>query len=546
MDAQDSRQLARWQFRVDPAARKVLFVPPPRGLTAERAQDLLFDPNLIVVVRDGAEPARLVQREQFTLPHILWEISPSLFEAVQRGQTAAPAGFDGGPWEDVPRPSGVEATRITRLLLKNYRCFEAREVSFGPGFNVLIGRNGAGKTAVLDAVAELLRHAVRALSGLESTTLLSKEDVRVAAFQRGEIPVEEPQTPAEIDASLWMFGDDLGTEYGFQVIAGHGSLWHGTGRPISFLNVLDFVRLSVQSGYDVPLPVLAYYRTGRAWAPSAANGTPIDERSRLAGFSDWDQPAVNMRPLEHWWSRMELLRAQRGVSLGVLEAVKNTVLRSLGAEEYEDVRYDAALQALAAKRRGGPWLPFRRLSDGVRNMLGMVADLAVRCARLNPHFGVDAPQKTSGIALIDELDLHLHPAWQRRIVDDLRSAFPLVQFLTTTHSPSILQSLHDGRLIGLDGDPPEHPADKSIEDILEVVMGIEKPQKSRRWHAMVEAARAYQQALEGAREASPEQKEALKTELDRLLEPYRDNPAYVAFLQLKRTASGLDAEGEAS
>ncbi|MEP7126261.1 MAG: AAA family ATPase [Byssovorax sp.] len=544
MHAEDSRRIARWHFRMDPDARRVFFVRPPAGITAERAQELAFEPNLLVVVREEVGAPRIVGREHYSMPHVLWEISPAMLDAARIGAVAKPPGFDAGLWEEVPAPDDVEPFCIQRMTLDNYRCFQARNLVFQRGFNVLIGGNGSGKTAVLDALAEVFRRAIHALSGQESATMLSIEDVRVAAFQRAEVPVEEPQYPAEISPAFALFGDEMGGEYGWRVRSEHGGTWMGTGRVLSSLNVLDFARLSVQSGYDVPLPVFAYYRTSRAWADSSAtNGGAHDERSRLTGYTGWDRPAVDIRPLEHWWNRMELLRAQRGVSLGVLDAVRATVVRSLGSD-YDDVRFDAELQGLAAKRAGGPWMPFRRLSDGARNMFGMVADLAVRCARLNPHFGHQAPEKTSGIVLVDELDLHLHPSWQRRIIGDLRTAFPLVQFIATTHSPLILQSLHGGSLISLDQGTWEHPADRSIEDILELDMGIPMPQKSRRFQEMVAAAAEYQRALEGVKQITSEQKEVLKRRLDVLMEPYGDNPAYVAFLQLKRVASNLDAEVE--
>lgn len=541
MDAVSSRLLARWVFKMDPSARRVLFVHPPEGFPSAHAPDLAFKPNLLVVLRETAEPERVVERDRFVMPHTLWELNPIAFQAVEQGTLAKPRGFEMGRWEEVPPPDAPGPFRVARVTLRNIRCFENKTLAFEPGFNILIGGNSSGKTTVLDALAEVFQRPIRALCGQEEAAFFSMEDVRRAEVRGGEVPVEEPQYPADVDTSLSMFGDDLDKEYGWSVTAEHGGVWMGTGRPVSFVNVLDFARLSVQSGYDVALPVYAYYRTGRAWtAGEAGNGASSDERSRLAGYSGWDRPSVDIRPLEQWWNRMELLRAQRGGSLGVLDAVRRAVLQSLGSSEYEDVRYDADLLGLAAKRVGGPWLPFRKLSDGTRNMFGMVADLAMRCARLNPHFGAEATEKTSGVVLVDELDLHLHPRWQRRIVADLRAAFPRVQFIATTHSPSILQSLHGGALISLDGKVPEHPADMSIEDILRVLMDVEDPQKSSRWLDMVKAARTYQQALDGAREATAEEKARLREDLDRLLEPYGDNPAYVAFLQLRRAAAGVD------
>ncbi len=82
----------------------------------------------------------------------------------------------------------------------------------------------------------------------------------------------------------------------------------------------------------------------------------------------------------------------------------------------------------------------------------MLADISYRAIRLNPHLEQDAAKKTKGIVLIDELDMHLHPKWQRRIVQDLQNAFPDMQFIATTHSPFILQSLESGQVIDLNLD----------------------------------------------------------------------------------------------
>ena len=89
----------------------------------------------------------------------------------------------------------------------------------------------------------------------------------------------------------------------------------------------------------------------------------------------------------------------------------------------------------------GRLTPFYHLSDGYRNTLAMAADIAVRAATLNPALSSLAMEETPGVVLIDEIDLHLHPKWQRQIVEDLRGAFPKIQFVATTHSPFIIQSL---------------------------------------------------------------------------------------------------------
>ena len=89
----------------------------------------------------------------------------------------------------------------------------------------------------------------------------------------------------------------------------------------------------------------------------------------------------------------------------------------------------------------GDTMKVAQLSDGIRNMLAMIGDLAWRCIKLNPHLGTEAVLASTGVVLIDELDMHLHPGWQQRVADQLMEAFPKIQFIVTTHSPQVLSSV---------------------------------------------------------------------------------------------------------
>jgi len=86
-------------------------------------------------------------------------------------------------------------------------------------------------------------------------------------------------------------------------------------------------------------------------------------------------------------------------------------------------------------------LPVSWLSDGLRAVFSMVADIAYRCVKLNPHLGENACVETNGIVLIDEVDIFLHPSWQQRIIGDLQRTFPNIQFIVTTHSPQVVSSV---------------------------------------------------------------------------------------------------------
>jgi predicted ATP-binding protein involved in virulence len=179
------------------------------------------------------------------------------------------------------------------------------------------------------------------------------------------------------------------------------------------------------------------------------------------------------------------------------------------------------------------------LSDGFRTMLVMIADIAYRAAVLNPQLGKEAAQKTPGVVLIDEIDLHLHPLWQRRVVEDLKRTFPQIQFIATTHSEHIIQSLRTGELIDLnspDSVPKAEYENKSIEYIAENVMDVPTPYRSDRYQRMMETAQKYYKMIQEANGATPEEIERLKVELDELIEPFSDNVAYHAFLKMERAA----------
>jgi predicted ATP-binding protein involved in virulence len=87
------------------------------------------------------------------------------------------------------------------------------------------------------------------------------------------------------------------------------------------------------------------------------------------------------------------------------------------------------------------FVPLSQLSDGLRNMVVMISDIAFRCYKLNPHFEFDAALKTTGIVIIDEVDMFLHPSWQQLVISALQKAFPNIQFVVTTHSPQVLTTV---------------------------------------------------------------------------------------------------------
>jgi predicted ATP-binding protein involved in virulence len=189
--------------------------------------------------------------------------------------------------------------------------------------------------------------------------------------------------------------------------------------------------------------------------------------------------------------------------------------------------------------KDGQIFPMSDMSDGYRTMVAIIGDIACKAALLNPHLNENSIEETPGVVLIDELDQHLHPRWQRRIIEDLRRTFPKIQFICTTHSPFLIQSLGNARLIDLGADKTSSAnfSAQSIEDIVESVQNVEMPQRSSRYLAMFKAAEEYFALLRSAQNVNDIELEALKNKLDELSIPFSDDPAFQALLKQERIAA---------
>ena len=121
-------------------------------------------------------------------------------------------------------------------------------------------------------------------------------------------------------------------------------------------------------------------------------------------------------------------------------------------------------------------MPFSQLSDGYKNTISMVADIAYRMYTLNPQLKEDAICLTPGVILIDEVDLHLHPRWQHLILTDLRRIFPNVQFIVTTHAPAVISSVKSENLVILRNNEVLYASSETygndINSILKEIMDV--------------------------------------------------------------------------
>ncbi len=427
--------------------------------------------------------------------------------------------------------------KIEKIKIKNFKGFSDEEFELNSRFTVFIGDNAKGKTSILDALAVAVGSYLRGIDVAKHEARgIDKKEVRVKTIE-GQ---PRPQLPVEIET----FGEINGIELSEGWKRSVNKLTQKT--TTTFVNaknieIIAFKMLqeSRENG-TVTFPVIAYHGTGRLWAEHEEKKATYKKQGEGVemAYTRCLSPKSSSKEFLSWYKTYEDEIKKFGSKTDkiLLETFKKAIISMIPDNHWTDMSYsfkDEDLIGLFKNEDKIDKLLFSQLSDGYRNLIGMVADIAYRCIKLNPHLGVDAIRLTPGVVLIDELDLHLHPNWQKRIVSDLKNVFENVQFVATTHSPFIVQSLRADELInlddvkGLDNDPNKY----SVEEIAENEMGVRNVKRSNEFAEMQMKAKKYFELIKS--NASKADIEKAKKLLDEIRINYSNDPAYVALLELE-------------
>lgn len=331
-----------------------------------------------------------------------------------------------------------EDMNIIRLNLRNYRSFPELEVYFQPiGVNVLVGVNGAGKSTVLDAIGSMMQHMV---------ARLKTESGRGAPIAEADIMV------GANEASISLCFEENGDTYSFEATGAR----RGYSRVNTVSRFTDLAKWSASyrdarsQGKQVIYPLLAHYRVNRVVDKVPKRQKALDNADPLNGYIGSLSGQGDFRHFFAWYREQEdyeneQLRENRSYRDQPLEAVRC----ALGAvlPQLENIHITRRPQAMVATK-GGKRIEISQLSDGEKCYMALVGDIACRLARF--HEGTDHPADSilasPGIVLIDELDLHLHPQWQREAIRKLPVIFPGIQFIITTHSPQMIGEVNPERV----------------------------------------------------------------------------------------------------
>lgn len=418
--------------------------------------------------------------------------------------------------------------RINNIHITNYKGFKERKFEFPSNFTLLHGANATGKSTVLDAVAIALDTFLLEFNEVD-IKVLKESEIRRVVFPHSI----ELQLPVNIKSTLIIDGESFTAE---RIL--HSLSWFiPTHYPSSkgFLSLADGYAQAIRDeerSNNIILPLLAYYGTGRL-------NTDILEKkyekrsSRLDGYDGCLDSKANNQRFFNWFKTLEdnALKFNKDESLyqAFTQAITTIV------EDWKEIKFSWELDDIIGLTENGEYRAFENLSDGYKTMVTLAADLAYRCIKLNPHLQEKAVTETSGVVLIDELDMHLHPKWQRNIVAQLKAAFPKVQFIATSHSPYIIQSLEAEELISLDGKILDRdPKEQSLE-FTTAYMGVSS-YRSAEFEEKERNAQEVYQKIERARKQNGKEQELTLEEIDKLIEKYSNDPAYVAELKFKKMA----------
>jgi predicted ATP-binding protein involved in virulence len=338
--------------------------------------------------------------------------------------------------------------RIQELDLKNFRGFTDFKVQFSPQFTVIAGINGQGKTAILEALALLISRLLPQIS------------------------------PAKLGYRNFEVSDIHGDEDGTSLLMKTNCAGIPVRYPGSFERIIprqNFPKLptrlqtEIRNAYGIDrtrsndaAPIAVYYTTDRAGFSRPRNLSGKIQRGQAAAYHRaLVKKQVNYKD---FMQRYRVLAADAGAEnpyfigrrgVDVIERALQIFL-----DGFSNLRVAENPPRLMVDKGRTP-LDLAQLSDGQRSVLAMVSDLCKRLCQANPQID---PLTGEGVVLIDELELHLHPTWQREIIEKFRRTFPRIQFITTTHSPFVIQSLRPGELVNLEPGEFELPQAVPLSD----------------------------------------------------------------------------------
>ncbi|GBO54883.1 hypothetical protein APA_2934 [Pseudanabaena sp. lw0831] len=381
---------------------------------------------------------------------------------------------------------------IQQVKIKNFRCFEDLTVNLNPDVNIFVGNNGSGKSAVLDAIAAAIYPYIQELQCSVNDEYTDK--LKASVFQR-DLSVKSNTNNSNNVVELQTLTTD---SLEWKVLYSKGLIddeneklkiiYNKDSGRIFDYQFLDNINLSLKklnNDLQSQLFVIAYYRVNRLLT-DIANLKKFLTYSfdRFESLNHAFDAIANFADLANWFFSREIQELKEGkkrkdinfefTDLQQIRKAISTIIAP-NVRVYFSQNDSAKLMVEWETETGEKIeLSLNQLSSGYRNMLALVMDFARRLAQANPQ--MENPLEAEAVLMIDELDLHLHPTWQQKIIPDLRKVFPNTQIIATTHSPEIVTTVERHQVKILENyqikECPTPTRGRTSSDIVRDVLGL--------------------------------------------------------------------------
>ncbi len=417
---------------------------------------------------------------------------------------------------------------ISELHLKNFKCYEELTLQLKAGVNLLYGLNGSGKTSLLEAISIASASLFMEWDPIYNVgkRFILDDEIRLSTPRGMLLP--EFQFPASVKAKGGVLGSSI------TWLRDRNSFEGGTtsAGAVQMQEKSRQATLIAQNGRQEVLPIIAYFSTNRLYV--ARRETPNVPTGRFKGYFNAVNDSNTQKQIKAWFKDASFFEYQQRQSdpayydIG-LAGLRKAALEVFGTRWSSFFYYEPEADSNLPKgffftpeNPSDSVLPETNLSDGQRNFFWLFLEIAWRCYMLNPYLGENAAAETNGIVMIDEVDLHLHPEWQQKVLGMLTKAFPKIQFVITTHSPIVLGSVKEGQVILLEGQTAtavERPYGLKPSYILEVLMKV-----NERLPELKAPIESYLNLINNG-EGKSDQAIAIRSALEELLSP--EDPLFV-------------------
>ncbi len=359
---------------------------------------------------------------------------------------------------------------VKKITLHNIGRFDRLDILLAPLGNlqsnvtVFVGNNGSGKTSILKSLATSLSWLVSRI-----------QSEKGAGSPIPELSIKNDKASAAVDLDVFQFiGNTSSPDAEYESDDANYFPWCVAkvrkGRKGSFkseywgaTSLANHYRFKLSMDEKASLPLIAFYSVERVVIDIPLKIKHKHSFLQLDGYDNSLTQGVDFRRFFEWFREREDTENESTVSDELLGKIRDILgedsdklqkLKEINASsrdiqltavrsaiykfmpEFSNLRVRRKPRLHMAIDKNGQTLNVAQLSQGEKSLIALIGDIARRLAVMNP--ALDNPLRGDGIVLIDEVDMHLHPKWQRSLINQLTTTFPACQFVLTTHSPLVI------------------------------------------------------------------------------------------------------------